>query len=263
MKNYQAMFQLKGKIVFVCGGLGLIGQEISQAFMQAGAKVIVLDIDKEKGKECIQEYKKNGFDVVFEYFDVTNLISIEKCIYALKKQYGAIDVWVNTAYPRTSDWSADINHVTLDSWRKNIDMHLVSYNWISRAVCLVMQKQKNGSLINLGSIYGVLGNDILLYEDTGITAPPAYAAIKGGIVNMTRYLASFFGKYHVRVNTLCPGGVYVHQDKSFVKKYAAKTPLRRMATPEDVALAALYLASDASSYVTGTTFMVDGGFSCI
>lgn len=257
------LFDLHKKTAFVCGGLGVIGREIASAYMQLGARTIILDIDSDKGNAFVKSHKKNGRDVMYEQFDVTDLERVEKNIIFLKKKYSRIDIWVNTAYPRTSDWGADIDHVTLESWRKNIDIHLISYNWVSRIVCLLMKKQKGGSLINLGSIYGVLGNDSSLYEGTTIHAPPQYAAIKGGIVNMTRYLASFFGKYGVRVNTLCPGGVFTNQDNTFVKKYSAKTPLRRMAMPFDIASAAVFLGSDASGYITGTTFMVDGGFSCI
>jgi NAD(P)-dependent dehydrogenase (short-subunit alcohol dehydrogenase family) len=263
MKDYKDLFMLTGKTAYIAGGLGVIGSEISRAFMQAGAKTIILDKKKHAGETFALQQRKLGFDVMYEYMDVTALEDIDKSIARLCKKYGSPDVWVNTAYPKTSDWGADIDHVSLRSWRKNTDMQLISYCWISRCVCQVMKKQKRGSLINLGSMYGVLGNDSSLYERTKTTAPPAYAAIKGGIANMTRYLASFFGRYQVRVNTLCPGGVHAHQDKAFVRKYIAKTPLRRMAEPRDVAAAALFLASDASSYITGTTFMVDGGFSSI
>jgi len=262
MNEYQQLFSLKGKTAFVCGGLGLIGLEAVKALLETGAKTIILDNNKNKGEARIRNWKNVYPDVFFEYFDATDGESIEKIIQLLQKKYKKIDIWVNTAYPRTSDWSTDVRNMTLDSWKKNIDMHLVSYSWITREVCLCMTKQQSGSIVNIGSIYGVVGNDPELYTNTGVTAPPAYAAIKGGIVNMTRYMASFFGKYNIRVNTLCPGGVYAHQKKQFVKKYIAKIPLARMAVPKDIASAIVFLGSDASSYITGTTFMVDGGYTC-
>lgn len=263
MKHYQDAFRLNRKTAFVCGGAGTIGREIVRAFVEAGARVIILDVEDRKGQEFSRAYRKKRLGCAYEHFDATDLEAVESRITNLAHKYHRIDVWVNATYPRTNDWADAIEKASLESWRKNIDMHMTSYNWISRCVCLLMKKQKSGSLINLGSIYGVLGNDASLYGNTGVTAPPAYAAIKGGIVNMTRYLASFFGKYNIRVNTICPGGIYTNQYKAFVKKYVTKTPLRRMATAEDVAAAALYFASDASAYVTGTTFMVDGGYSCI
>src|SRR3990167_1820579 len=140
-------------------------------------------------------------------------------------------------------------------------MHLNAYSWISRKVCLIMKKQKSGSLINFGSIYGVVGNDFTVYEGTPMGSAMAYSAIKGGITNLGRYLASYFGEYNVRVNTICPGGIFDNQNKIFVKNYSKKTPLKRMGNPSEIATAVLFLASDASSYITGTTLMVDGGWT--
>ena len=127
-----------------------------------------------------------------------------------------------------------------------------------------MEKKKiRGSIINLGSIYGIQANDFTIYEGTNMGASMEYAAIKGGIINGTRYLASFFGKYGIRVNTICPGGIFDYQNKIFVKNYNHKVPLRRMGNPEDVATSALFLLSDASSYITGVTLMVDGGWTIV
>lgn len=254
MKNYLQKFSLQGKNVFVTGGSGLIGHEVTKALSDAGGKVVVLDIAKPKTK--IKNAK-------FETFDVTNLAKINKNIDSLVNKYTRLDVWINAAYPRTQDWGSKVEDLSLESWQQNIDMHLNSYSWLSRKVCLVMKKQKGGSLINFGSIYGVVGNDFTVYEGTNLTSPMGYAAIKGGIVNLGRYLASYFGKYNIRVNTICPGGVFDNQNKQFVTNYSKKTPLKRMATPEEVASATLFLASDAASYITGTTLMVDGGWTAI
>lgn len=263
MSDYLKMFLLKGKVAFVTGGVGLIGTEITKALADAGAKVIILDIDQKKAEKVKKELKGKGKEVEVEIFDITNLFEIDKNIDNLHKKYGKIDVWVNAAYPRTSDWGSKIEDISIDSWQKNVDMHLNSYSWISRKVCLIMKKQKGGSLINFGSIYGVVGNNFTIYEGTEINPPMAYPAIKGGIINLSRYLASYFGKYNVRVNTLCPGGIFDNQNKIFVKKYEDNTPLKRMGEPEEIASAVLFLASDASSYITGTTLMVDGGWTAI
>lgn len=259
MKNYLDKFLLDKKISFVAGGGGLLGTEVVKALSDAGSKVVILDIDKKK-VQALQKKRKNVF---FELFDATDLDSIDKRLEGLNLKYGRFDVWVNTFYPRTSDWGKKVEELSIDSWRKNVDMHLNSYSWISRKVCLLMRKQKSGSLINFGSIYGVVGNDFSVYEGTQMTGPMAYSAIKGGIINLTRYLASYFGKFNVRVNNICPGGILDNQDKDFVKRYAKKTLLNRMGTPEDIAPAVLFLASDASSYITGATLMVDGGWTAI
>lgn len=253
--NYLDKFKLEGKVAFITGGVGLLGTEVTKALLDAGAKVVVLDIDHKKAQ------KFTG--VEFEKFDITDLGKIDQIIDSLKSKYGKIDVWINAAYPRTSDWGSRVEDLSLDSWQKNIDMHLNSYAWISRKVCLIMKEQKAGSLINFGSIYGVVGNNFSIYEGTEMTSPMAYSAIKGGIVNLTRYLASYFGKANVRVNSICPGGIFDNQNPDFIKNYSKNTPLNRLGNPQEVAAATLFLASDASSYITGTTLLVDGGWTAI
>jgi NAD(P)-dependent dehydrogenase (short-subunit alcohol dehydrogenase family) len=261
MKSYLDKFSLKNKVAFVNGGVGLIGTQVTMALADAGAKVIILDINKEKGEELQKKLK--GKEVFYEYLDTTELDQLDQKIEKLQKKYKKIDIWVNTAFPRTADWGERIENIPLDSWQQNVEMHLNSYSWISRKVCLLMKKQKGGSLINFGSIYGVVGANFNIYDGTKMTSAFAYSAIKGGIINLSRYLASYFGEYNVRVNTVCPGGIFDSQDKTFVKNYAKQTPLKRMGNPEEIASAVLFLASDAASYVTGATIMVDGGWTAI
>lgn len=263
MKNYLKKFSLDGKVCFVTGGVGLLGTEVTKALAKAGGKVVILDIAEKKAQELTKSLKNEGGDVEFEVFDITNLDEIDIRIDKLQKKYSVIDVWVNTAYPKTEDWGNKVEDLSLESWQKNVDMHLNSYSWTSRKVCLIMKKQKGGSLINFGSIYGVVGNDFTVYEGTTMTSPMAYSAIKGGIINLGRYLASYFGQYNVRVNTICPGGIFDNQNEAFVKNYSKRTLLKRMGKPEEVTGAVLFLASDASLYVTGTTLMVDGGWTAI
>ena len=127
-----------------------------------------------------------------------------------------------------------------------------------------MRKEKvKGSIVNFGSIYGIQANDFSIYRGTPMKSPMTYAAIKAGIINGSRYLASYYGKSHIRVNSICPGGVFDHQDRRFVKNYERKVPLGRMANSVDMACAVLFLASEASAYITGTTLMVDGGWTIV
>lgn len=263
MKSYLDKFSLKTKVAFVTGGVGLLGSEVVKALADASAKVVILDINKDLGEKIALKLKKRGCEVFFETFDITDLENADSAIDDLRKKYKRIDVFVNSAYPRTSDWGKKVEELSIDSWRKNVDMHLNSYSWISRKVCLIMKEQKAGSLINFGSIYGVVGNDFTVYEGTGLTSPMAYSAIKGGIINLGRYLASYFGEFNVRVNTVCPGGVFDNQNQMFIKNYSKKTPLKRMGNPNEIASTVLFLASDASSYVTGSTLIVDGGWTAI
>ncbi len=263
MINYLDKFLLKGKTGFVVGGSGLLGSEIVRALAQAGARTIILDTDERRGAALQKSLRRKKYESEYQKFDATDLENINRDVIVLLKKYESIDIWVNASYPRTFDWSHKIEDVSLDSWRKNIDMQMNSYCWISRLVCLMMKKNGGGSLINFGSIYGVVAPDFNVYRGTKMTTPAAYAAIKGGVINFTRYLASYFGKYHVRVNNICPGGIYNKQNKKFLDNYSRKTPLARLGKPEEIASAVLFLASDASSYITGSTMMVDGGWSAI
>jgi len=264
MIDYLARFSLKGKKAFVTGAAGLIGSEISKAFANAGAETILLDIDNEKGNKLKEEIVNAGYEAYFENFDVTKLANIDITISDLVMKYKSVDAWVNAAYPKTADWGKSVEDLDIESWRKNVDMHLNSYAWISRQVALIMKELKTkGTIINFGSIYGIQGNDFTVYEKTGINPPMAYSAIKGGIVNLSRYLASYFGPYGIRVNSICPGGIFDNQNKTFVKNYEKKVPLKRMGKPEEIASVVLFLASEAASYINGATIIVDGGWTII
>ncbi|MBR9706181.1 SDR family oxidoreductase [Candidatus Pacearchaeota archaeon] len=257
-------FRLDEKVAVVTGGLGLIGREISISLAQAGAKVLVLDIEIAKGEKFEKECKKEKLDVKFFRFDVTDIKALDNTISQLFNVEGPIFVWVNTAYPRTKDWGLDLGKVKSETWQNNVDMHMNSYCLMTKTIAELMKKSKiGGSIINFGSIYGVVAPDFEIYKGTGMNNEGTYAAIKGGIINFSRFAASYYGKYCIRVNCICPGGVFDNQNEEFLKNYEMKTPLKRMANPDEIASATLFLASDASSYMTGTTLMVDGGWTCI
>lgn len=260
--DYTKLFRMDGKVAVVCGGLGLIGKEVSIALAQLGAKVIILDTDKKKFVDCKDFYF--GLDIHFIKFDVIKLHSYKISFKQIFDDYGHIDVFVNASYPRTKDWNTKFQDVTTESWNQNVNIQLNSSCIMVREIAELMKKNKiKGSIVNFGSTYGVVGPDFSVYNNTDMTCPAAYSAIKGGIINFTRYAASYYGKYNIRVNCLCPGGVYNNQPKSFVEEYNKKTLLGRMAKPEEIASATLFLASDASSYMTGAVMMVDGGWTAV
>lgn len=261
--NYLDKFLLENKTAFITGGVGLLGTEITKALAQAKARVVILDIDNIKGEKLKKDLIEAGLDVEFEKFDITNLQALDSLIENLYTKYKKMDIWINAAYPKTSDWGNKVEDLNIESWQKNINMHLNSYSWISRKVCLIMKDQKMGSLINFGSIYGIVGNNFSVYEGTELSGAMAYSAIKGGITNLGRYLSSYFGEYNVRVNTICPGGIFDNQGKTFIKNYSKNTPLKRLGKSEEVASVVLFLASDAASYISGVTLMVDGGWTAI
>lgn len=263
MSKYVNKIMLSNKLSFVTGGLGLIGSETVNALSEAGSKVVIFELDQEikKNRKIIEENSKKG-DIVYESFNIAELDTLDERFDEMVFRHGVPDVFINNAYPRTDDWGDAVEDLKLSSLRINVDMHLNSYMWLSRKACLTMKKN-GGSVINFGSIYGVLGNDFTVYDGTSMTSPMAYSAIKGGIINLSRYLASYFGRYNIRVNNICPGGVINGQNETFVSNYCHKTPLKRMASPEEIAGAVLFLACDLSSYVTGQTILVDGGWSIV
>ena len=269
-KNYLDKFTLKGTLVFIVGGCGLIGSKISEVFLSAGAKVYVLDNEVKQGKILKKKLSNNNYS--FFSFDLKNPIKAEVRLMKLINKVGCPKIFINCSYPATKDWKkSSFKNNNLSIMRKNIDMHLNSHTWLSQRVCEQMKKKKIfGSVIMFGSIYGIVGQNMNIYKNTSISENMNYSIIKGGIVNFSKQLASYYGKYKIRVNAICPGGITGHvkgsrkdQDKNFVKNYTKVCPLNRLGTAEEVALSTLFLASDAASYITGTAFVVDGGWTCI
>ncbi|MGE3609154.1 MAG: SDR family oxidoreductase [Bacteriovoracaceae bacterium] len=257
--KYSDMFSLKSEIIFVAGGAGLIGSEIVKACVEMGAKVVLLDINVDKSRNL------ENAQVFFEHFDLSKLEEIEPKIEGLIAKYGVPTGWVNASYPRTEDWSScTFNNSKLSSLNENIKIHLNSSMWSANFIAKKMKEARlKGSLVNFGSIYGVVGQDMSIYNDTNMELNMIYSSIKGGLATYSKQMASYYGQFGIRVNCLCPGGIFDHQDKTFVQNYCKKVPLRRMGTPEDIASASVFLLSAASSYITGTTFMVDGGWTAI
>ena len=260
-KIFPEKFSLKDKIAVVTGGAGLIGKSVAIGLAQAGAKVYVADINEKAGIEIEKQNKNSDLKLKWIELDITDVSSISSCINKVVKEDKRIDIWINCAYPRTSDWSDKFEDIKYESWKKNVDMHMNGYFLCCQKIAKQMKKQKKGSIINFSSIYGVVGPDFSIYEETNTTMPAAYSAIKGGIITFTKYLSTYYAKHGIRVNAVCPGGIYDNQPQTFVKKYEEKTPLGRMGKPEEIASSAIFLASDASSYITGHVLMIDGGWT--
>jgi NAD(P)-dependent dehydrogenase (short-subunit alcohol dehydrogenase family) len=272
MIDYLQKFRLDVKTAYVMGGLGLIGREVSTAFASSGAKTIVLDLSDKEDSSFTKEIHKKGHDVIFKSFDCGDMERLEKNFSALLQEFGCPDIFINCSYPRTANWAeSSFQYVTLASLRENVDIHMNSYAWLGRLVAEAMvERGKGGSIILLGSIYGIVAQDLTVYEGTDMHENMTYSIIKGGITNLTRQMASYFGQFNIRVNILCPGGLVGHvagksdgQNPIFVEQYSNKTPLKRLGRAEEVASTALFLASDAASYITGITIMVDGGWTAI
>jgi NAD(P)-dependent dehydrogenase (short-subunit alcohol dehydrogenase family) len=166
------------------------------------------------------------------------------------------------AYPRTDDYGRRFEYVEKDDLMANISLHLGGYYAMTKAVALRMVEQEHsGSIVNFSSIYGIQAPDFSVYDQTEMTSPVEYSIIKAGILNFTRYLASYLGQDEIRVNSVSPGGVFNDQDQRFIENYEREVPLGRMAEPHEISGAIVYLLSDAASYVTGHNLVVDGGWT--
>jgi NAD(P)-dependent dehydrogenase (short-subunit alcohol dehydrogenase family) len=254
-------FALEGRTAIVTGGLGLVGRGIVAGLAGCGAAVIIADVDPTGWSKARADFEKAGLMVEFSEMDVANTAALPGVVRNFDQKHEP-DIWVNAAYPRTSDWGDGVETVTAENWSRNVDMQMNSACILaSEAAKLLAGRGRGGSIINIASIYGVVSPDFAVYDGLEMTTPPAYAAIKGGIIAYTRYLAGYWGGRNIRVNAVCPGGVFDNQPESFVAAYEARTPLGRMADPDDIAAPVAFLASDAARYITGATLMVDGGWT--
>jgi NAD(P)-dependent dehydrogenase (short-subunit alcohol dehydrogenase family) len=244
--------KLTNKIILLTGGNGLLGKALRENLLLQGATVINADIEAQ-----------DSTDFTSLNCDVTKEESIKRIVELILKHYGRIDGLINNAYPRTKDWGLKFEDIPFVSWQKNIDSQLNSCFLLSQAVLAGMKENKSGSIVNIGSVYGVVGPDFSIYEGTTMTMPAAYSAIKGGLINFTRYLASYYGPYQIRINCVSPGGVFDNQPEKFVQNYNRKVPMRRMANADDIAPAVSFLLSDDASYITGQNLIIDGGWTCI
>jgi len=268
---YQKKASLENKKAIVLGA-GLIGKEICRALIELGAEVLILDNSEDL---ILEEFKSKDFSskaIHLKRFDLTKTDKIEEEINSVFKDFFIPNIFINSSYPTTDDWSSsDFENINLESLDKNISYQLTNSIWIARIIAEKLKKESlQGSLVLMNSIYGLLGQDLSIYKGTGMKENMTYSIIKGGITNITRQMGSYYGPYGIRVNSVCAGGVSGHikgdtnsQSSKFVKNYSEKSPLKRLATPDEIASAVLFLSSDLSSYITGSNLIVDGGWSAI
>lgn len=245
--------KLNEQNIIVTGSEGLLGKAVCNELESRGAQVIKIDINLE------HEPASGRFKI-----DLTDFENLEKNILELTQCYPVINGLVNNAYPRTGDWGKKFEDITPDSWDKNVAWQMSSVLYLTQLIVKhSFRKNENvsRSIVNIGSIYGVVGPSFEVYEDTEMTMPAAYAAIKGGITNFTRYLASYLGPIGIRTNMVSPGGIFDGQNLQFVEKYKALTPLRRMGKPEDIAPSVAFLLSESAQYINGQNLVIDGGWT--
>ena len=254
-------FSLQGRVALVTGGSGpFFGSSITEALAEAGAEVLTAPRNLERNQELAQRLREAGHDVVPMQLDITEAESIRAVHAAIKESYGGVDVLVNSAVVGRG---GGFGEQTPEQWTYSAQGNMVGLLHMCQAFMPQMLARGRGSIINISSIYGVVGNDPGLYLDTDMKQPPDYNFVKAGMINYTRYLANYHGKQGVRANCICPGGYLSDQPTPFLERYNLRCPLGRMLENEDIKGAVVFLASDASAYVTGHALMVDGGWTSL
>jgi NAD(P)-dependent dehydrogenase (short-subunit alcohol dehydrogenase family) len=254
---------LKNKVIVITGGAGLIGQAFIKAVIEQNGIAIIADINKEVGKKVQKKLSKefNSSKIDFVELNITSKDSLQQCIKELDKKYGKIDAVVNNAYPRNKNYGKHFFDVEYDDFKENLALNLGGYFTTSQQFAKYFKKQNYGNIINISSIYGVVAPKFVIYNGTTMTVPVEYAAIKSGLVHLTKYMAKYFKGMNIRVNTLSPGGIFDNQDEVFTKQYKDICLNKGMLDKADLKGTFVYLLSDMSKYVNGQNIVVDDGFS--
>ena len=258
-KPLNKLFSLTGKVALVTGGYGHLGTAITEALAEAGATVYVLGRSQEKFEEAFQNIKSDK--LIFLSCDISETASIANAFRQVQQIQGRIDVLVNNAFYSKGQQPEQL---TDEEWAYGIDGNLNSVYRCIREVIPYL-KDNGGRIINVSSMYGMVSPDFSIYEESPASLnPPHYGAAKAGVLQLTRYFACYLGKYNITVNAVTPGpfpNEKVQQDKAFIRQLERKNPLHRIGKPEDLKGAFVYLASDASAYMTGQNMVLDGGWT--
>lgn len=253
-------FSLKGKTAIVTGGAGHLGRHISQGLASAGASVIVCGKDFRKYHQVFGSDRSGN--ISFVKMDISSTTSIKAAYKEIQKKYGTIDILVNSAFYSKGN---SPESMTDDVWSYGIDGTLSSVLRCIREVIPYMKKNKKGNIINIASMYGVVSPDFRIYKDSPeVLNPPNYGAAKAGVIQLTKYYAVYLAKYNIRVNCISPGAFpspVVQKKKNFIEKLSQRIPLGRIGNPDEIPGVVVFLASDASSYITGQNIIVDGGWT--
>jgi NAD(P)-dependent dehydrogenase (short-subunit alcohol dehydrogenase family) len=270
----QEKFDLKGRTAVVTGGAGLLGVEFCRTLAEAGAAVVVVDLNAAAAQQVAETLTKEGYRVRGFATDITKPDSVNDLVTSILSDFGRLDILVNSAaLDPKFDPDAMKKGITpgsfedypLDQWNTALNVNLTGMFLITQAcVKPMLQQGKKGSIINICSTYGLNGPDQRIYINSGQRVaykPVYYTVTKAGVLGFTKYLAAYYAGTEIRVNALTPGGVFNNHEEYFVKNYSAKTILGRMAQGDEMNGALLFLASEASSYMTGNNVIVDGGWT--
>lgn len=261
-RSIKDMMNLAGRVAVVTGGAGHLGRDICDTVAELGAAVVVAD--RQGAPECAERIAQAfKVETLALNVDLSDEVATRAVAGHVRGRFGRCDILINNAaFVGTSNltgWAVPFVEQSVATWRQAIEVNLTAAFVLSQALAPLLA-ERAGSIVNIASIYGHLGPDWRRYEGTPLGNPAAYAASKGGIIQLTRWLATTLAP-KVRVNAISPGGIERGQPKEFTDQYVAQTPMQRMAREEDFKGAVAYLSGDASIYMTGQNLMVDGGYS--
>lgn len=268
--DYRRLFDLAGRVALVTGAAGILGRHFSAALADCGADVAAVDLDQAQADELARELVHTyGVRAIGVSADVSDERSVAAMAKEVESRLGQVDILHNNAATKGASLDAffePLERFSLQTWREIMAVNLDGMFLVARTVGEGMATRGRGSIIQTASIYGAVAPDQRIYEGSSymgrpINTPAVYSASKSGVIGLTRYLSTYWAQRGVRVNTLTPGGVESGQNDAFRQRYAARVPLARMGRPTEMASALVFLASDASSYITGQNLMVDGGLS--
>ena len=260
-------FSLKNKLAIITGGCGLLGLEHAEALLENSCKVILFDNDSKKIKKFKKKFLKKN-NLLIKNVNVLSRLQLKKNLKEIIKKFKKVDILINNV---AFDYKPIIKKkkietvfdFSLENWNKHIALGLTSAFICSQEIGKIMEKNKSGIILNIGSDLSVVSPDQNLYSHLNTIKPISYSVVKHGIVGMTKYLATYWAQKNIRVNCLSPGGVFNYQEKGFIKKIKKKIPLRRLAKKNEYKEAIQFLCSDASSYMTGSNVIIDGGRTII
>lgn len=265
-ERLETWYDMQGRVVVLTGGTGRLARHYSVVLSELGANVVVVDLKQDECDELAEGLRRDhGTNPMGLQIDISAREEVVAGFQKIWDKYGRVDVLINNAAANQltvfDGKVVGFEDFPLQYWQDNLDVNLTGAFLCCQEAGKRMVEQGGGVILNIGSVYGVVACDQRIYGDTGINSSVAYATTKSGVMNFTRYLASYWQGKNIRVNSLSPGGVFANQQEPFLSNYTSRTMMKRMAEPDDLASAIVYLISDASRWVTGANLMVDGGWT--
>jgi NAD(P)-dependent dehydrogenase (short-subunit alcohol dehydrogenase family) len=254
------LLSLENHCAVVIGGKGKIGYPMAEALAEAGARVYIASPSSKDDDEAIETLREKGLSVFGRPLTQSSEANIVSLITSIEDEYKTPNILINSGVERPMKKYMDDDSL---AWDRSMEVNARGLFLTCRTFGRRMESAGGGSIINVASVYGLVAPDQSIYEGTDMNTEPDYPYTKGGMIMFSKYLASYFAQHNVRVNCIAPGGMYDNQEESFVEKYTQRVPMKRMAYPDDLKGVAVFLASSASEYITGSVIPVDGGFSII